>query len=119
MQIKAYDVSARNNALDGAYPTHEAASHGSDVGFFTSMLEQPTKANTAAAVSPMLADTTKYLSASKERLTKVLRATGKDVDLEAFKTFPRELSNAQLTSQLLIKSLGKTTQCIEKISNLQ
>ncbi|MBD8194193.1 type III secretion system rspB [Pseudomonas fluorescens] len=43
----------------------------------------------------------------------------KGLDVEKLRTFPLELSNQQLTSQLLVKSLAKTTQCIEKISNLQ
>ncbi|KAE9655863.1 type III secretion system rspB [Pseudomonas sp. PB105] len=33
--------------------------------------------------------------------------------------YPNELSNTLFMSQILVKSLGKTTQCIDKICNLQ
>ena len=43
----------------------------------------------------------------------------KGMDADAFREYPRELSNVALTTQLLVKSVGKTSQCIDKICNLQ
>ncbi|MBZ6456560.1 type III secretion system rspB [Pseudomonas fluorescens group sp.] len=48
-----------------------------------------------------------------------LSRLSKHIDREALRKYPNDLSNALLMSNLLVKTLGKTTQCIDKICNLQ
>jgi hypothetical protein len=55
----------------------------------------------------------------KGRLARALKSSSKGMDADKFREYPRELSNVALTTQLLVKSLGKTSQCIDKICNLQ
>ncbi|RDS91058.1 type III secretion system rspB [Pseudomonas fluorescens] len=52
-------------------------------------------------------------------MANLLKSTSNELDIEKFRKYPSLLSNVQLTSQLLVKCLAKTTQGIDKISNLQ
>ncbi|MGY2375252.1 EscI/YscI/HrpB family type III secretion system inner rod protein [Pseudomonas sp. SDO524_S393] len=122
MQIKDVNAVGRHSPLESAYTQQDHSSNNTDVSFFNSVLEKPntvSSSSASAASSAMLVDATKALSASNNRISKVLNSASRGVDLEKLRTFPLELSNKQLTSQLLVKSLAKTTQCVEKISNLQ
>jgi len=52
-------------------------------------------------------------------MSKSLKAISKHGNREELAKFPNQLSNSLFLSQILVKSLGKTTQCIDKICNLQ
>lgn len=122
MQINKYGDSARNTRWEGAYDPQEHSASTADVDFFTSTLQRstPTTAVTADnGSSTLLGEVSRHLRATESRLTRALKSSTKGVDMDEFKEYPRELSNAVLTSQLLVKSLGKATQCIDKLSNLQ
>ncbi|WP_244643794.1 type III secretion apparatus protein RspB [Pseudomonas fluorescens] len=122
MQIESLDSSFN---FKERVPTGQARDHSTlntDFSFFSSQLESPASfANGAASrdSTTLLSEATKALDVSKSRITNSLNSLKKGLDVEKLRTFPLELSNQQLTSQLLVKSLAKTTQCIEKISNLQ
>lgn len=122
MQIKEYGARPQPDGLEGAYNTREFSGPNTDVTFFRSMLEHSTPPPTATAnagASTLLSDVSKQLKASESRLARALKSSSKGIEMDQFKEYPRELSNAVLTSQLLVKSLGKATQCIDKLSNLQ
>jgi len=120
MQIKEYGARPQADGLDGAYNTRDFPGPHTDATFFRSMLEQSGPPLTATAgASTVLSDVSRQLKASESRLTRALKSSSKGIEMDQFKEYPRELSNAVLTSQLLVKSLGKATQCIDKLSNLQ
>lgn len=122
MQIEELGSSTLHNRREGAYNTRETLASTIDVAFFTSMLG-PSTPNTPASVSnsvsTMLTETSHHLTAAKSRLARALKSSSKGLDTDKLREYPRELSHTALTSQLLTKSLGKTTQCIDKICNLQ
>lgn len=67
----------------------------------------------------MLAQASEHLNKSTDELSKNLKALGKNNSIDAVHKYTAQLSNTLLTSHVLVKSLGKTAQCIDKICNLQ
>ncbi|KRP61124.1 EscI/YscI/HrpB family type III secretion system inner rod protein [Pseudomonas orientalis] len=122
MQITSRVPSEKNTDFDSDDSTRAASTCNGDACFFTSLLEP---ASTASAftggtyISPAMAEAVAPLKDAKKRMTTLLRSANQELDIEKFRKFPSMLSNIQLTSQLLVKCLAKTTQGIEKISNLQ
>jgi hypothetical protein len=119
MKITEDLLSKRNsNGVNEATPAALASS--TDVDFFRSALlpshlpvAQPTQ------VSNLLSVASSALTRSTDQLKKSLNAISKKGDEELLSQFPNQLSGALFQSQILVKSLGKTTQCIDKICNLQ
>lgn len=114
--------SAQGNSIADARTGAEQSPRSTDVNFFTSMLEGSLSVKNTAArpdASLLLTEVSNQLSNSRNGFAKVIRSTKKGIDVEAIGTYPRELHNAQLTSQLMVKCLAKTTQCIDKIGNMQ
>lgn len=122
MQIVDDRFSQNGSSIEQNRTAPEQSASGRDVSFFTSMLEGPRPTNTTPAEpvgSLLLTEASKHLSQSRDGFAKIIRSTKKGIDVEAIGTYPRELYNAQLTSQLMVKCLAKTTQCVDKISNMQ
>jgi hypothetical protein len=122
MQIEAFDFSTPNKLHSNTGVTREPSASSTDVGFFTSMLEgsiSKTPAYANHTVLAMLTEPSKHIVDAKDRLARALKSSGKGMDADKFREYPQELSNVALTTQLLVKSLGKTSQCIDKICNLQ
>ncbi|MCS4247210.1 MULTISPECIES: EscI/YscI/HrpB family type III secretion system inner rod protein [unclassified Pseudomonas] len=122
MKIEELDFSVQRNALEEAFNTRSHPASHTDVDFFTSSLNRPgattTRVDNPAGPS-LLAEAGQHVKALESRLAHALKSTNKGSDPDDFKQYPRELSNVVLTSQLLVKSLGKATQCLDKICNLQ
>ncbi|WP_460131632.1 EscI/YscI/HrpB family type III secretion system inner rod protein [Pseudomonas sp. S1_E04] len=121
MRIETFQAS-ENNRFESGYKTREQTASTADAGFFTSMVEQqaPTQALSSSSSSrTTLSETAQQLKLTENNLVRLLKSSRKGTDMEEFTEYPRELSKAVLTSQLLTKCLGKTTQCIDKLSNLQ
>lgn len=121
MQIDNFYTSG-NHRIEDAYKSREPSSSNIDASFFSSMLGQtaPTAAVTRTEGAPtVLAQAAQQLKHTENNLVRLLKSSRKGTEMEAFTEYPRELSKAVLTSQLLVKCLGKTTQCIDKLSNLQ
>ncbi|WAT29578.1 EscI/YscI/HrpB family type III secretion system inner rod protein [Pseudomonas sp. GXZC] len=93
-----------------------------DVDFFTSELERPVSTKPMAAqfeTMSLLANAATAIDTTKNKITRDLSKLSKNIDREALRKYPNDLSNALLMSHLIVKTLGKTTQCIDKICNLQ
>ncbi|AZF19492.1 EscI/YscI/HrpB family type III secretion system inner rod protein [Pseudomonas sp. R3-52-08] len=115
-------LSEEDAGFDSAGITRAPSTCQGDACFFTSMLDPASTTSTFAGEaysSPVLAEAVAPLKDSKKRMATLLKSTNQELDIEKFRKFPSVLSNIQLTSQLLVKCLAKTTQGIEKISNLQ
>lgn len=122
MQIKEYVFSDKRADSGSAEITQDQSSCSRDACFFSSMLERSpstTATNGSPYISSALTEAIAPLKNSKNRMAKLLKSTNKELDINEFRKFPSLLSNIQVTSQLLVKCLAKTTQGIEKISNLQ
>lgn len=86
------------------------------------MLDVPNdnkKVSTLPAAPHLLVEASNQLSDSMKRFAKLARGPKEGLDFEKFKTFPRDLFNAQLIPHVLVKCLAKTTQGVDKICNLQ
>lgn len=122
MQIEAFDFSTLNKRRKGTDAAQEVSASSTDVHFFTSILEGSTAKTPIAAnhaVLTMLTEPSRHISDIKVRLARALKSSSKSMDADTFREYPRDLSNVALTTQLLVKSLGKTSQCIDKICNMQ
>jgi len=116
------NIPSARHASEATYGTPDFSTSSTDVDFFNSTLERSSPASTATSkpgATNLLAGASEQLINSTNRLNKSLKAMSNDASLEDFKKYPKELSNSLLLSQLLVRSLGKTTQCIDKICNLQ
>ena len=94
----------------------------SDANFFAFQLDKPTRlTETPVPVnhSNLLAQASAQLQKSTDQMSKSLRAFSKNSSDDAMRKYPAQLSNTLLMSHVLVKSLGKTAQCVEKIGNLQ
>ena len=121
MRIANDPFSQKGSSTEHTRAAPEQSADSMDASFFTSMLERPTNATSAKPeVSLLLTEASKHLSHSRDGFAKIIRSTKENgIDVEAIGNYPRELHNAQLTTQLMVKCLAKTTQCIDKISNMQ
>ena len=122
MQIQELGFSAQGDSLGNTVKTGGHSALDADIGFFSSLLERsalpPSRGNNNQERS-LLVEAGQHVKGLESILARSLKSTNKGSDPDDFKQYPRELSNVVLTSQLLVKSLGKATQCIDKISNLQ
>ena len=122
MKTEEMRFSSTGAGIKDAYGATEQSAHSTDVNFFTSMLDGPTAIRPTAAIPAgltLLTEPSKHIADMKDRLARALKSSSKGMDADAFREYPRELSNVALTTQLLVKSVGKTSQCIDKICNLQ
>jgi len=122
MQIRELVDLEKNLDLGTTNTKRDQSTCHSDSCFFTSLLEEHTKinaSNTRPSLAPGIADAINPLYTSKMRMAKLLKSTNKQLDMTKFREFPGVLANIQITSQLLVKCLAKTTQSIDKVSNLQ
>ncbi|WP_053131869.1 type III secretion protein [Pseudomonas sp. MIACH] len=122
MRIIENQFSDEFDVIAAARTTPEQSGQSMDVNFFTSLLESSHPTNNTSVRpgdSVLLTEASKHLSESRNGFAKILRSTKTEIDVEAIANFPRELYNAQLTSQLMVKCLAKTTQGIDKICNMQ
>ncbi|WPN99026.1 EscI/YscI/HrpB family type III secretion system inner rod protein [Pseudomonas sp. MUP55] len=119
MIIKEVVESNRRDFNSNEHATAPAAS-SADVDFFKAALTQQTWPSTASSQrSNILTIASSELAHTTDQLKKTLKAISKNGNDELLGKFPNQLSNALFQSQILVKSLGKATQCIDKISNLQ
>ncbi|WEJ06432.1 EscI/YscI/HrpB family type III secretion system inner rod protein [Pseudomonas sp. FJ2-5-13] len=122
MQIEKFEFSTLNTPRNGTDVIPHTSAPSADASFFTSMLDGPTAIRPTAAIPAeltLLTEPSKHIADMKDRLARALKSSSKGMDADAFREYPRELSNVALTTQLLVKSVGKTSQCIDKICNLQ
>lgn len=122
MQIRDYIGSGKNSDLASAGSADDLSPCSRDSCFFASLLEQPTMtraSRSSPAIPPAAAEAITPLQTSKTRMATLLKSTNKELDIAKFRAFPGLLANIQITSQLLVKCLAKTTQSIDKVSNLQ
>lgn len=122
MQILNELFSQTGRSVEHNRAAPEQSADRTDVSFFASMLDGSRPMNTVTdrpEVSLLLTEASKHLSNSRDGFAKIIRSTKKGIDVEAIGAYPRELNNAQLTSQLAVKCLAKTTQCVDKIGNMQ
>lgn len=108
--------------LKSAALSSDRSTSSSDADFFASQLERPVSSKHMAAqleTVNVLANASAALDTTKKNMTRDLSRLSKNIDREALRKYPNDLSNAMLMSHFLVKSLGKTTQCIDKICNLQ
>lgn len=94
----------------------------SDISYFSALLAPSTQMSTTQTKSDtpnLLTEVSDLFNKSKERTARRFKAVSSNKNLNELRKLPAEFSQTILTAQLLVKSLGKTTQAIDKICNLQ
>lgn len=101
---------------------YETTALSTDVNFFNAAVT-PSSLSIHTTSRPitqnLLSETADKLNSVTDRMTKSLRALSSPNKLDEARKYPGQLSDALLLQQLLSKSVGKTAQCIDKISSLQ
>lgn len=122
MKIIEFVGSSKNPGPTSVDSADDVSTCSRDSCFFASQLEHSSTAPLPRS-SPVLpsaaADAISPLSTSRKSMANLLKSTSKELDIAQFRKFPGLLANIQVTSQLLAKCLAKTTQGIDKVSNLQ
>ncbi len=122
MRVDRNLMSGNNNALPSSTLPQESTLPREDVSFFSSQLEGSARRVTASSASPssnLLVDASNQLIKSTTGLTKGLRAYSTGNKEKDSANYAGNLSDTMLLTQVLTKSVGKTAQFLEKISNLQ
>ncbi|BDB17537.1 hypothetical protein cym2001_09020 [Pseudomonas sp. CYM-20-01] len=122
MQIEEYALLTQHHRSEDSRDTREHSAFNTDATFFSAMLAPSTSARAptdSGTTLTILAELSELLKAKENRMARALKSSSNSTDMTAFNEYPRELSGAVITSQLMVKSLGKATQCIDKICNLQ
>lgn len=123
MQIEEIErLSSERNGLSASNTTSEFSPSKVDIDFFTSILDHSTPQATATATASepnLLAKVSNELMNSTDVMSRSLRLIARDANRDELTKLPNRISNSLFLSQILVKSLGKTTQCIDKICNLQ
>lgn len=121
MQI---DLQKQSTSFSSTRTSNENDSAGrtADINFFDAALSAgntPKTASNQENLSNLLTMASEQLDLSKKRMAKSMRALSTGKDEKAKGDYPLMVSNALLTTQVLVKSCGSVIQCVEKISNLQ
>lgn len=122
MQIRQSAGSMTDSDLSTVDMARDSSACSRDSCFFSSLLDNPDMiraSSTGSVLSPAVAEAINPLQTSRTRMAKLLKSNNKQLDIAEFRKLPGLLANIQITSQMLVKCLAKTTQGIEKISNLQ
>ncbi len=122
MKITEYVGTRKKSDLASAETVEDLSPCSRDSCFFASLLDPSTTikaVHSNPVLPPAAAEAINPLHTSRTRMAKLLKSTSKEIDIAQFRAFPGLLANIQVTSQLLVKCLAKTTQGIDKISNLQ
>lgn len=122
MQIEEYEFFTDHNRSEGFLDTQENRAFNADASFFSAMLtpSMPARSLTASGTTPtVLTEIVERLKTKENRMARALKSSSDSTYTNAFNEYPRDLSSVVITSQLIVKSLGKATQCIDKICNLQ
>lgn len=121
MDIDDELLSRSRSRLLISHTRHQPYSATEDVNYFAAMLlaTNPAQSTTGSAgTSNILTDASNRLLKSTRRMSKSLMAFSKDKGEER-RNYPIHLSDSLLQNQILVKSLSKCVQGIEKICNLQ
>ncbi|WLI07466.1 hypothetical protein PSH66_03775 [Pseudomonas sp. FP597] len=114
LQQENTDSLTRHNDHNPSSSRHE------DANFFASLLEPSTRPITPApASSGVAAAALNYLDKSSDEMKKSLKAFNSELSEKNRLSYSSHLSNTMLMTQMLVKSVGKGAQLVEKISNLQ
>jgi hypothetical protein len=115
-------VNTRVTTTSWIQPASRPSQGSEDAHFFASQMGHSTRPfNTAAPtdISNILTDASALLVKSTNRMSKGLKAFNTSNNEKEKLNYSTELSNTMLLTQVLAKSVGKTAQLVEKISNLQ
>lgn len=121
MQIKS-DFPLESRRAQRNVDAEHSAPYSEDASFFSSQLERPSAArpaNPQQVPSNLLVDASNALLKSNEAMSNGLRAFSKGNNEKQSLLYGSHLSNSVLLTQMLVKSVSKSAQLIEKISNLQ
>lgn len=84
-----------------------------------SWTRQPSPGPHYTTPQSMLSEASERLTSVTQRMTKSLRALSSENKFDEARKYPEQLSDTLLLTQMLVKSVGKTAQGIDKICNLQ
>ncbi|WP_236267279.1 hypothetical protein [Pseudomonas simiae] len=110
------------NSLSESLTDHKLTDLSTDIDFFNAAVTASSfsKHATGSTVPQnLLSEAARKLSSVTYRMTRSLRALSSPNKLDEARKYPGQLSDALLLQQMLSKSVGKTAQCIDKISSLQ
>lgn len=123
MQIEEMEsFSSMHRGFSVSNVTHDSSTSKADIDFFTSTLEHsksPIHVTATANGPSVLIEASNQLIKATDRISRSLRSISRNADKDELAKFPNQLSSSLFLSQIMVKSLGKTTQCIDKICNLQ
>ena len=114
--------SVEHDDLNGSSSAQESSISRTDVNYFASLMDPSAFASAAPSYTTpqsMLSDASGKLASVTQRMTKSLRALSGNNKFDEARKYPEQLSDTLLLTHILVKSVGKTAQCIDKISNLQ
>lgn len=114
--------SAEHDHLSGSSSAQDSPISHSDVNYFASIMEPSTLPSTPTNYTTpqsMLSEASERLTSVTQRMTKSLRALSSENKFDEARKYPEQLSDTLLLTQILVKSVGKTAQGIDKICNLQ
>lgn len=123
MQIEEMEsFSSKHRGFSVSNVTDDSSTSKADIDFFTSTLEHsksPIHVTATASGPSVLIEASNQLIKATDRISRSLRSISRNADKDELAKFPNQLSSSLFLSQIMVKSLGKTTQCIDKICNLQ
>lgn len=93
-----------------------------DINYFVSTMAPSALISTAANYTTpqsMISEASGKLASVTQKMTKSLRALSGENKFDEARKYPDQLSDTLLLTHILVKSVGKTAQCVDKICNLQ
>lgn len=112
----------QSNHLNGTPSAHEPSVSSTDANFFNSLLAPSSlfnKETSHTGSRNALFEASDKLNSVTKDMTKSLRALSDRERYDEARKYPGQLSEAALLTHILVKSVGKSAQCLDKICNLQ
>ncbi|WP_439863264.1 hypothetical protein [Pseudomonas antarctica] len=113
------NLTSGNDAPHTPFKTQESNLQRDDASFFSAQMESSARPVTASSPSNLLTDVSNQLIKSTTGMSKGLRAYSTGNKEKDSANYAANLSDSMLLTTVLTKSVGKTAQFLEKISNLQ
>lgn len=116
------EYSAENNDVADSTSTQDSLTSSTDIDFFASIMAESAFTSTQASYTTplnMIFDASGKLASMAQQMAKSLRALSGEDKFDEARKYPGQLSDTFLLTHFLVKSVGKTAQCVDKICNLQ
>ena len=116
------ETPTQTNEINSTSSAHDPFTSNIDINFFNSLIAPSSLLNKEIIhtdTKSTLSEVSNKLDTLTRNMTKGLRSLSDRERSDEARKYPSQLSDAVLLTHIVVKSIGKSAQCVDKICNLQ